>query len=152
MWIKLEIQRTKGNRAGLSEWEILENANESLPYIQITVDGHFAYDWAVYPGEKPQIDVYHYGISEDFKWFMDGESKTLEEINEEVANLKETAIVRVEAADHPDIWCEGKFIPADFFYQMKLGAVRQWDHFWIWLEKQKEKWPHHQLHKLKISK
>lgn len=152
MWVKLEIQQTKGDRAGLSEWEILENANESLPYIQITVDGHFAYDWAVYPGEKPQIDVYHYGLSEDFKWFMDGESKTLEEINEEVANLKETAIVRVEAADHPNIWCEGRFIPADFFYQMKLGAVRQWDHFWIWLEKQKEKWPHHQLHKLKISK
>lgn len=66
--------------------------------------------------------------------------------------MRESITVRVEPADCPAIWNEAKFIPADSLYRFKIGLAQKWNHFCIWKEKQKEKWPHHQLRKLRARK
>lgn len=151
-WVKLEVLDAEGDQAGISEWEILENTDESLPFIQIMADGNFAYDWVVYPGEKPRISAYYPAGTEAFNWFIDGKAATLEEINKKVADLRESITVRVEPADCPAIWNEAKFIPADSLYRFKIELAQKWNRFCIWKEKQKEKWPHHQLRKLRARK
>lgn len=61
-WVQFEILESQGKQAGISEWEILENVDLPVSVLQICANGHFAYDWAVYPGEKTEISAYTYGI------------------------------------------------------------------------------------------
>jgi LmbE family N-acetylglucosaminyl deacetylase len=86
-WVQFEILESKGIEAGISEWEILEKQEMPFSILQICVDDHFAYDWYIYPGEKPKISAYALGINGKLQWFLNGTPATLAEVNEKIGHL-----------------------------------------------------------------
>lgn len=151
-WIKFEILEAEGMMPGISEWEILQKQEKPFSILQICVDGHFAYDWHIYPGEKPDITAYNYGISGELNWFLDGRPLTIEEINEKIKELRRKVVVRVVSKENPGIWCESTFAPAGRHYRMHCQFSQSIDQMRVWFEEQMEKWPHHQLKKIKTEK
>lgn len=150
-WVKFEVLESKGTGAGISEWEILRKQETSFSILQICADDQFAYDWYIYPGEKPKISAYTYGISGELNWFMNGTSVTLLEINEKIKHLKKRIVVRVESRNHPEICCESAFYPADLKYRACHKVSQFLDQMELWWEIQKQKPLHHQLKKIKTE-
>lgn len=150
-WIRFQILETEGEYAGVSEWEIFKNLHmDAEPQVfQITMDGNFAYDWYVYPGESPHIDVYQHGITGEAEWTLNGKRCTREEIENEVRKVHEPLVVRASLKDNSDIFSEIIVKPAGVSYRLvHLFETRQ-DKLAVWWENQKEKYPHHQLRKIK---
>lgn len=151
-WVKFEILESQGDRAGISEWEILEHVSWPVSVLQICVNDNFAYDWAVYPGEKTEISAYTYGIQGPVRWTIDGQSATLEFVNEQIRHLDRKRVVRVEAENNSDLWSEAVFAPADRRYRAQHQIWMMMDKAGVWWSKQMDKRPHHQLKKIKSEK
>lgn len=150
-WIKFEIIESKGEHAGISEWEILNNTKERIRILQICVNGNFAYDWYVYPNEEAIVSAYTYGIDGDLNWFIDGQSATLEEINSRIKGLKTKVKIRTEMKENPNVWAEMVISPAKNLEQLWLRATIVSDKTYVWLKKQLQKIPHHKLRRLKTK-
>lgn len=145
-WVKFEILESKGNQAGISEWEILSE-KKNIPILQICVDDNLAYEWFIYPGESPTISAYTHDVHGELLWFMDGQSISLDEINKKIGKLSSISKIRVESRDNPSIWSEIVISPASGFYQTKKTASVLFDKAYVWYKKQTQKIPHHQLRK-----
>lgn len=150
-WIKFEILESIGAMAGISEWEILRKQDPPFSILQICIDGHFAYDWYIYPGESPKISAYTYGITGELKWILNGKPVSLKEINEAVKQLKEKLEIRVESQDNPAIWCESTVCLADLKYRVRHKISQSLDRMQVWWKIQWQKRPHHQLKKIKTE-
>lgn len=148
-WVQFEILESQGNQAGISEWEILDNVNLPVSVLQICANGHFAYDWAVYPGEKTEISVYTYGIQGHVRWTVNGQRTTLESVNAQICQLDRKLVVRVEAEDDPNLWSEAVFVPTDPSYRLRHQGQIMLDKARVWWDRQMDKRPHHQLKKIK---
>lgn len=151
-WVRFEILESQGKQAGISEWEILENVDLPVSVLQICANGHFAYDWAVYPGEKTEISAYTYGIQGPMRWTVNGQTTTLESVNTQIGQLDRKLVVRVEAENNPDLWSEAVFVPADRSYRLKHQVQLLRDKACVWWDRQMDKRPHHQLKKIKTEK
>ncbi|WP_297022686.1 PIG-L family deacetylase [uncultured Dialister sp.] len=150
-WIRFTILKTKGEKAGLAEWEILKSPERPYQLLKICVDDNFAYNWYVYPGEEPIVSCYSCGISGDFQWYINGEPSALDRINKMILSLKGTIVLRVESKENPEIWDEITVSPATAGYRMKIGMVKNLDKLGVWWEHQMEKTPHHKLKKVKTE-
>lgn len=149
-WIRFEILKVRGRRAGISEWEIFDSIEEPLKLLQVTVDGHFAYDWHIYEDEHSVIGAYTYGInSKNLEWAVDGKICTLEEINILVNRLNRPVHISVCLEKDPSVWSTLDIAPASFSYRLLHGISERMDHFHAWMERQKEKRKHHQLKKIR---
>ncbi|SDA55026.1 GlcNAc-PI de-N-acetylase [Dialister histaminiformans] len=151
-WVKFEILESKGQGAGISEWEILENTRLPLSIIQICINNHFAYDWAIWPGEKPEISAYTYGVQGQVKWYSDGQPATEESINKQLQHLEKRLVIRVESEDNPGLWSEAVFVPADRSFRIRHHMRMMRDKAGVWWRRQMDKRPHHQLKKIKSEK
>mgnify|MGYP000005375862 FL=1 len=151
-WVQFEILESQGKQAGISEWEILENVDLPVSVLQICANGHFVYDWAVYPGEKTEISAYTYGIQGPVRWTVNGQTTTLESVNAQIGQLDRKMVVRVEAENNPELWSEVVFVPADWSYRLQHQVQILRDKACIWWDKQMDKRPHHQLKKIKTEK
>ena len=144
-WVRFDIEETEGDCAGLSEWEILPSIHVCNPFIQICVDGHFAYDWYVYPGEVPVISCYSAEKIGELRWLLDGQEISLQELNSQIKNIQQSSIVRAELRDNPEVWCETVIAPADITYRIVSSVKKGIDQLGVWWEHQMEKTPHHKL-------
>lgn len=147
-WVRFDLGEIEGDGAGLSEWEILPSKYVCHPFIQICVDGHFAYDWYVYPGEAPVISCYSAEKIGELRWLLDGQEISLQELNSRIKNIKQKSVVRVELKDNPEVWCEAFIAPADIIYRMTSSMKKIIDQLGVWWEHQMEKTPHHKLKKI----
>ena len=150
-WIKFEIIESKGEHAGISEWEILNNTKERIRILQICVNGNFAYDWYVYPNEEAIVSAYTYGIDGDLNWFIDGQSATLEKINSRIKRLKTKVKIRTEMKENPNVWSEIVISPAKNLKQLWFRATMVSDKTYVMVKKQLQKIPHHKLRRLKTK-
>ena len=148
-WVRFEIIASSGSHAGLSEWEILHKKTNRNTFLQITMDGQFAYDWTVYPGEKPKIGVYSPSASVPVRWSVNGQPISEENLNRKLQHLQKKAVIRVEGMEDPLLWCETIVQPAGSIGGIVHRLAEMQDRFSIWWEKQSEKRPHHKLRKIK---
>lgn len=148
-WVRLEIIKSIGEAAGLSEWEIFRNETKSYRFLQITMDDQFAYDWTIYPGEKPKIGVYSPDTGISTRWSVNGQPVSEEELNKKLQHLQKKAVIRVEDSENPSSWCEVTVRPAGLLDSIDHRLTVMQDRFSIWWEKQSEKRPHHRLRKMK---
>lgn len=116
-WIRFDILKSKGPHAGLAEWEVLPYKKPPFQLLHICVDDQMAYDWHVWPEEKPNISAYIWGIEEPLQWYADGEKCTLEEVNKRAQNLHNQLVLRVEIKKNPQIYSEAVLSPADEEYR-----------------------------------
>lgn len=148
-WVRFEILEFTGPEAGLSEWEVFRNKTEKNLFLQITMDDQFAYDWTIYPGEKPKIGVYSPDTGISTRWSVNGQPVSEEELNKKLQQLQKKAVIRVEDSENPSSWCTVTVWPAGFLDGIDHRLAVMQDQFSIWWEKQSEKRPHHKLRKIK---
>lgn len=148
-WIRFDILKSEGLHAGLSEWEILPDKRPPFQLLHICVDDQIAYHWHVWPGEKPIVSAYTWGIEESLQWYVDGEKCSLEEVNKRAQNLTGKLVLRVEVKKNPRIYNEAILFPADAEYRHSFLKKQKQDRLKIWWKYQMQKWPHHKLKKMK---
>ncbi len=96
-WIEFHVGETKG-RGGIAEWGIYGKEEHPLQILGILCNGEMAYDWCIWPGEKtPEISAYAHGIRGDLHWKLDGEEKSLPEIQKCCQSVKRETCISVEA-------------------------------------------------------
>lgn len=121
-WVEFHIRKEKG-RGGIAEWGIYGKDEQSLRLLGILCDGEMAYDWFIWPGEKmPEISAYTHGISGDLHWKLDGEEKSLAEIQKLCQYVQREVVIRVEAED--GLSAELRLIPKSFWTKM-MGKWKQ---------------------------
>lgn len=150
-WIRFQILETEGEHAGVSEWEIFKSLRmDAEPQVlQITMDGNFAYDWYAYPGENPHIGVYRHGISGEIEWTLNGKTCTHEEVEKKIRKTANPFVIRASMAGNPGVFSEIEVKPAEVTYRLRHLFNTRKDQLAVWWENQREKYPHHQLRKLK---
>lgn len=150
-WIRFQILEIEGEHAGVSEWEIFKSLRmDAEPQVlQITMDGNFAYDWYAYPGENPHIGVYRHGISGEIEWTLNGKTCTHEEVEKKIRKTANPFVIRASMAGNPGVFSEIEVKPAEVTYRLRHLFNTRKDQLAVWWENQREKYPHHQLRKLK---
>lgn len=148
-WVRFEIIASSGQEAGLSEWEIFRDKTEDKPFLQITVNDQFAYDWTVYSGERPKIGIYSPNAEVSVRWSMNGQPVSEEDLKKKLQHLQKKAVIRVEGMEDPSLWCEAIVRPAGSLGGIAHRLAEMQDCLSIWWEKQSEKRPHHKLRKIK---
>lgn len=142
-WVEFRVLETEGDHAGIAEWEIFSTLRSPLQLIHITVNGQFAYDWnAASASDIKNIDLYMYGIENKVRWFVDGKSRSLEEIH----NMKSRAcIIRAEVENHPELSNEICWRPYTVMNRLQDCMKYLWDRFMVRLEIYREKPIHHKI-------
>jgi LmbE family N-acetylglucosaminyl deacetylase len=150
-WIRFHILETEGEHAGVSEWEIFKSLrmDTEAQVLQIIMDGNFAYDWHAYPGENPHIGVYRHGISGEIEWTLNGKNCTHEEVEKKIRKTASPFMIRASIVGNPGIFSEIEVKPAEVTYRLRHLFNTRKDQLAVWWENQREKYPHHQLRKLK---
>lgn len=143
-WVRFEIEESEGPRAGLAEWEILENGPEAAPFVKVCVGAHFAYDWMLREGDAEAIGAWN-PAGRPLRWTLDGQPMELTEIHAACARLTRSARIRVEWADDPAVWDEAVVRPARLGERLR----REWrglrDRLTRSVRRETEKIPHHRL-------
>lgn len=148
-WLKYRILDTDGRQGGLSEWEVFSRKKEVPTFIQITVDGNFASDWLVFPGEEPVIGLYGDVKLEEIQWTMDGHPCPLEDIHKRLVLLDKSVKILASLLKNPDVYSIVIVTPANWAERIRYYKNSSWDRLAVWWEKQMEKRPHHKLKKLR---
>lgn len=147
-WVEFRVLETEGEEAGLSEWELFGKKTMPGKVLHILADGNFAYDWTVTAGTPgPEISAYTFGITGEIRWYWDGEPCTLADIQTRcAAGVEAPHILRAEA---DGLVSEARLVPASRWQRKKRRWAMRFDHFRVWLERQRIKPAHHRLRKLK---
>ena len=146
-WIRFEILERTGENAGISEWEILGEEEEEAPWIKICVGEHFAYRWLLSKEDAKNINAYCSGMTGKLRWYLDGAEMTIEDIREKCSRLKRPAALCAECVDSPAICDEVMVYPQTVKSCVLKWSYRIRNHVQLWLDKQREKRPHHKLNR-----
>ncbi len=122
-WIKFRIGKEKG-RGGIAEWGIYGKDAQPLRLLGILCDGEMTYERFIWPGEKtPAISAYAHDIHGALHWKLDGEEKSLADIQKLCQYVQREMVIRVEAED--GLAAELRLIPKSFWSKM----------MWKWKQK-----------------
>lgn len=145
-WVEFTINEAEGFTPGLTELELYEE-EDTTSMIHILADGNFAYDWTVWPGEKPKISAWTYGSDDDVSWEMNGSPSSIGQIQEELNRLKKPITIRAFLTEHPDIWDEAVFAPDSSSALRSLRFHQKLDRWKNTFERFRQKSQHHALRK-----
>lgn len=145
-WVEFTINEAGGFTPGLTELELYEE-EDTTSMIHILADGNFAYDWTVWPGEKPKISAWTYGSDDDVSWEMNGSPSSIGQIQEELNRLKKPITIRAFLTEHPDIWDEAVFAPDSSSALRSLRFHQKLDRWKNTFERFRQKSQHHALRK-----
>lgn len=124
-WVEFTINEAEGSTPGLTELELYEE-EDTASMIHILADGNFAYDWTVWPGEKPKISAWTYGSDDDVSWEMNGSPSSIGQIQEELNRLKKPITICAFLTEHPDIWDEAVLLRALPLLSALYVSIRNW--------------------------
>ncbi len=122
-WVEFRIGKEKG-RGGIAEWGIYGKEEQPIRLLGILCDGEMAYERFLWPGEKtPVISAYTHGIRGDLHWKLDGEEKSLAEIQKLCQYVQREMIIRVEVEE-------------GLFATLRLIPKSLWEKLiWTWAQK-----------------
>lgn len=142
-WMQLDILERESSTAGIAEWEIFSEEAD-CPVLKILAGGHFAYDWMMVRGVPMEISAYN-PMRCVLAWSVNGKETTLEDVNRIARSLRCAVTVKVVAKDNPALWDEVIFRPDTPGERMKRKLLLARARLTAWLQRQKEKRPHHKL-------
>ena len=145
-WVEFTINEAEGSTPGLTELELYEE-EDTASMIHILADGNFAYDWTVWPGEKPKISAWTYGSDDDVSWEMNGSPSSIGQTQEELNRLKKPITICAFLTEHPDIWDEAVFAPGSSAALRSLRFHQKLDRWKNTFERFRQKSQHHALRK-----
>lgn len=150
-WVKFRVLGTEGEAAGLSEWEMFEKQAVSGKVLHILADGNFAYDWTVMAGTPgPEISAYTFGVTGEIRWYWDGASCALADIQARcAAGISASHTLRAEA---DGLVSEVRLLPLTAGQRMRRRLAMRADRLRVWWEKQRIKPAHHRLRQMKRNR
>lgn len=150
-WVEFRVLETEGEEAGLSEWELFGKKTMPGKVLHILANGNFAYDWTVTAGTPgPKISAYTFGITGEIRWYWDGASCTLADIQACcAAGISASHTLRAEA---DGLVSEVRLLPLTAGQRMRRRWAMRADRFRVWWEKQRIKPAHHRLRQMKRNR
>ncbi len=150
-WVEFRVLETEGEEAGLSEWELFGKKTMPGKVLHILADGNFAYDWTVTAGSPgPEISAYTFGITGEIRWYWDGASCTLADIQACcAAGISASHTLRAEA---DGLVSEVRLLPLTAGQRMRRRLAMRADRLRVWWEKQRIKPAHHRLRQMKRNR
>lgn len=118
--LSIKIIEWTGPQAGFSEIEIFTKRN-LYPYLQITMNDHFAYQWLHFPFTTyPHVDVYCQGLDTNtLQWFVNNKPIAYKDINQFLKRGPKEITIRCQTPD-ASTWSEITFTKVSI-----LGKIRK---------------------------